>query len=343
MHEDIKKEYEDLNTRLGDPGIISEPKKLADLGRRQSELKVAYDLILELEKVNNNIEQNNQIMGEENDSELKAIAEEELADLGSQKEELESELANELKPKDPRDKKNCIIEIRAGTGGDESALFATDLFRMYSKHAESKNWKLSILTSNSNEIGGFKEVIFEIVGNGAYGEFKFESGIHRVQRVPETEKQGRIHTSAATVAVLAEAEVIDLEIRNEDIRIDTFCSSGPGGQSVNTTHSAIRITHTPSGLIVSCQDQKSQHQNKDKAMQILRSRLLNLEEEKRRQEESDERLSQIGTGDRSEKIRTYNFPQDRITDHRINKNWHGITKILDGGVGMIIEDLKSEM
>ena len=260
--------------------------------------------------------------------------------LQKKADELSETIEEEINPASPNDKKNAIIEIRAGTGGDEAALFAGDLFRMYSHFCENRGWKTELINSSSLGIGGYKEIIFAVKGENAYGLLKYEAGTHRVQRVPETEKQGRVHTSAATVVVLPEAEEVDIEIKPNEIRIDTFCSSGPGGQSVNTTYSAIRILHIPTGLIVSCQDQKSQHQNREKALQVLRSRLLARQEEERLAQESSDRKSQVGAGDRADKIRTYNFPQDRVTDHRINTSWHNITDIMEGAIEEIITELK---
>ena len=340
MYEEIKEKFNTLETRLMDPELQKDAKEMVKLSQEHASLRRAIVLILELEKTHDNIEQNNEIIRTESEGELKTMASEELNALNEQVTKLTDEIEEEVNPSSPNDKKNAIIEIRAGAGGDEAALFAGDLFRMYSRFCERQGWKLSLIDSSVIGIGGYKEIIFSVIGEGAYGLLKFEAGTHRVQRVPETEKQGRVHTSTATVVALPEAEEVDIEIKPNDIRIDTFCSSGPGGQCVNTTYSAIRVVHIPTGITVSCQDQKSQHQNKEKALQVLRSRLLAKQEDERLAAQSSARKTQIGDGDRSDKIRTYNFPQDRVTDHRVNISWHSIIRIMDGEIAEIVGALK---
>ncbi len=340
MYEDIKQQFTEVEAELMSPEIQADRTKLTTTAKKHAELKRAIDLINRLEKAKGTFENNLKMLNEEKDEDLLAMASEENKSLETEITNLEVAIKEELFPANPLDKKNAIVEIRAGTGGDESALFAAEIFRMYSRFAEKQGWKIDILDSNRIGLGGYKEIIFTLEGNGVYGLIKYEGGTHRVQRVPETEKAGRVHTSAVTVAVFPEAEEVDIEIKPGDIRIDTFCSSGPGGQSVNTTYSAIRILHIPTGIIVSCQDQKSQHQNKEKALQVLRSRLLQKAEDEKREKDSAARKEQVGTGDRSDKIRTYNFPQDRVTDHRLKQSWHSINLIMEGDIREIMYALK---
>ena len=334
--------YKKLNSKLSDPEVINDSEKYQKLLKKHAKLKKIVDKYKEYKEAKEGIKEAEEMMELDDDPEMQALFEEEIAELKPKKERLQERLPIMLLPDDPNDEKNVIVEIRAGAGGDEAALFAADLYRMYTRYAEGRGWKVEIMSANESGSGGFKEMIFTIEGTDIFKYLKYESGVHRVQRVPSTESSGRIHTSTATVAVLPEAEEVDVEINSNDLTIDTFRSSGPGGQSVNTTDSAIRITHEPTGLTVSCQDEKSQHKNKSKAMRILRARLQEKKEQEKQKERAEARKSQVGTGDRSEKIRTYNFPQGRVSDHRINLTIHQLDKILDGELDPVIEALIEE-
>jgi peptide chain release factor 1 len=340
MIKKIKTRFRELETKMQNQAILANPQKLAQIAQEYDELKRPIELIKKLEKLESDLGQARETLQNSEDDGIKTMAQEEIKNVKNQKTKIKNELEELIKPQDPMDKRDVILEIRAAAGGDESALFAADLFRMYSRYAESKSWQVAILGSSRIGIGGFKEIIAEIKGQNVFGCLKYESGVHRVQRIPATEKSGRIHTSTATVAVLPEAKDVEIKIKPEDLRIDVFRSSGPGGQSVNTTDSAVRITHAPTGLTVSCQDEKSQHKNRERALRILKSRLLQQEQERQKQKIAAKRRGQIGRGDRSEKIRTYNFPQDRITDHRIKKSWGQIEKVLSGDLSPIINSLK---
>ncbi|MFP4362725.1 MAG: peptide chain release factor 1 [Spirochaetia bacterium] len=332
--------YKEVQTYLGDPDVINDRKRYKDLMQEFSHLQEVNEAYLEYKELLKQIEDNEYLIEEESDPELKEMAQTELEELREKKGPLEKKIKLLLVPKDPLDLKNIIMEIRAGTGGDEAALFASDLYRMYSHYSESKGWKIEIMEENSTEIGGFKEIVFSVSGKNVYENMRYESGVHRVQRVPATESGGRIHTSAVTVAVLPEAEETDIEVKNEELKIDVYRSSGPGGQSVNTTDSAVRITHLPTGLVVTCQDEKSQHKNRAKALRVLRARLYEMEESKKQAERAEARKSQVGSGDRSERIRTYNYPQNRLTDHRINLTIYKLDSILQGDLEEVVDALK---
>ena len=337
--EDLLHRFEEVLNELSEPDVANDQDRFRRLMKEQNDLTPIVDAYKEYKYAKQTIEESLMMLEEESDAEMREMLKEELSGAKDDVEELEHRLKILLLPKDPNDEKNVIVEIRAGAGGDEAALFAADIFRMYSKFAETQRWKIDTMNSNENGIGGFKEIVFMINGNGAYSKFKYESGVHRVQRIPATESGGRIHTSTITVAIMPEAEEVDVQLDMNDCKFDVFRASGNGGQCVNTTDSAVRLTHIPTGIVISCQDEKSQLKNKDKALKVLRSRLYELEQAKKHDAEAEARRSQVGTGDRSEKIRTYNFPQGRVTDHRIKLTLHRLESVLDGDLDEIIDSL----
>jgi len=338
--EGVKTRFDEVAEMITQPDIVSDMKRYIKLNKEYKELKDVVVLYKEYKNVLDNIRSSKDMLDGEKDAEMREMAKMEIDELLHQVEPLEERIKLQLLPKDPQDGKNAIVEIRAGTGGDEASIFAGELYRMYTKYCEIKGWKTEISRFSEGTVGGYKEVVFNVKGDGVYGILKYESGVHRVQRVPQTETQGRVHTSAASVAVLPEAEEFDIDLKQEDIRKDTYCSSGPGGQSVNTTYSAVRLTHIPTGVVVTCQDQKSQIKNLDKAMVELRTRLYDLEYKKYLDEISSKRKTMVSTGDRSAKIRTYNYPQGRVTDHRINYTVYNLPTILDGAIEEFIENLQ---
>ncbi len=335
----LEEKYEELTQKMIDPDVLNNPAELHKCAKAQADLEDVVVVYRKYKKVLSELEDSKAMLLEKLDPEMDEMVKAEIKDLNEQKEALEQELTILLLPKDPNDSKNVIMEIRAGTGGDEAALFAADLFRMYTRYAEMQGWKTEVMNTNYTDVGGYKEITFMIEGKGAYSRLKFEGGVHRVQRVPATESSGRIHTSAATVAVLPEAEEVEVDINMNDLRIDVFCASGPGGQCVNTTQSAVRITHIPTGVVVSCQDEKSQLRNKEKALKVLRSRLMEKFQQEAQGDLAAQRKDMVGSGDRSERIRTYNFPQGRVSDHRINLTVHNLDKVLLGNLDEIIDAL----
>ncbi|MTI89100.1 MAG: peptide chain release factor 1 [Balneolaceae bacterium] len=338
--EQIKSRFQEVNAAMSDPAVFDDPKKYTELTKERSELEGLvkdYDTWKDLQ---NRQKGNNELIEMDEDAEITEMAKIENSEIKDQLVELEEEIKMKLIPKDPEDSKNAIVEVRAGTGGDEAAIFAGDLYDMYRRYSDKQGWEMSLMSINESEKGGYKEIVFSLEGSEVFGKMKFESGVHRVQRVPETESQGRVHTSAATVAVLPEVEEVDIDINTADLRIDTFRASGAGGQHVNKTDSAIRITHEPSGIVVECQEERSQHQNKEKAMTMLRAKMYDIELEKKQKERAAERKSQVSTGDRSAKIRTYNFPQGRLTDHRINLTLYNLDNVMKGDIEEVINALR---
>jgi peptide chain release factor 1 len=338
--EEIHKKYLDLEREITDPDAMSDMKRYIQLSKDYKELQPIVAAYKNYRNVMTSLDAAKEILEKEKDEDMRAYAKEELTELTNQREEMEESIRLMLIPADPQDRKNAVIEIRAGTGGDEASIFAGDLYRMYLKFCETKGWKVEPVSATEGTVGGYKEVIFDVVGEGVYGQMKYESGVHRVQRVPKTETQGRVHTSAASVVILPEADEFDVDVKDNDIRKDTFCSSGPGGQSVNTTYSAVRLTHIPTGIVVSCQDQKSQIKNLEKAMTVLRTRIYEMEYKKYLDEISGRRKTMVSTGDRSAKIRTYNYPQGRVTDHRIGLTLYNLQDITNGNIQELIDQLQ---
>jgi len=337
----IHSRWLEIEEEIAQPDVMTDMKRFVKLNKDYKDLQAVVDVYKEYKNVLSNIKNAKEVLQNEKDDEFRAMAKEELFSLNERCEQLETEIKLLLIPSDPQDSKNAIVEIRAGTGGDEASIFAGDLFRMYSHYCENKNWKIDVVSVTEGTVGGFKEIVFNVMGEKVYGLLKYESGVHRVQRVPQTEAQGRVHTSAASVVVLPEADEFDVDLKEKDIRKDTYCSSGPGGQSVNTTYSAIRLTHIPTGIVVAIQDEKSQIKNKQKALKVLKARLYEVKVQEQNDKISSERKSQIGTGDRSERIRTYNFPQGRLTDHRINLTLYKLDMIMNGDIEDIIDALRT--